>query len=174
MSNKHHIENPLRDVFVVPPSRSTARPHKPISMLISPEDIDLLEHNWHSCGGYAATIRNRYPIKAHRVILQRMLGRPLNKGELCDHINGDILDNRRENLRPVTHSQNHQNGKAIRRDNTSGYRGVSYCNKRKKYYAQYHLNGKHNHVGCFETAEEAGKAVAKAREDAGFFTGNRR
>lgn len=44
-------------------------------------------------------------ILLHRVILERVLGRELERGEYVDHVNGDGLDNRRENLRLATSSQ---------------------------------------------------------------------
>ena len=45
-------------------------------------------------------------------------------GLTVDHINGDRLDNRRQNLRVCTQGQNNCN-RLERVDNTSGFRGVS-------------------------------------------------
>ena len=54
-------------------------------------------------------------------------------------------------------------GKRI--DNTSGFKGVSFNNKTKKYRARININGKLKHLGLFESAEEASKAYeAKAKE----------
>lgn len=53
-----------------------------------------------------------------------------------DHINGDSLDNRIANLRLATQQQNSQNMKALRSNNTSGIKGVSWCKLTEKWAAQ--------------------------------------
>ncbi len=66
-------------------------------------------------------------IKLHRVVLGLTPGDRVK----CDHENRDTLDNRRENLRPATSSQNACNAK-MRSDNSSGFKGVyrqKNCNK---------------------------------------------
>ena len=40
--------------------------------------------------------------RVHRVVMERMIGRPLRKGEHVHHINGTKTDNRRTNLKKVT------------------------------------------------------------------------
>lgn len=71
-----------------------------------------------------------------------------------DHINRDKLDNRRENLRTATRSQNKINTN-LRKDNTSGYKGVSWNKNRNRWMAQLHINGKHIHLGLYSTLQGA-------------------
>lgn len=78
-----------------------------------------------------------------------------------DHINGDILDNRKSNLRKADNRLNHTNQR-LRKDNKAGYKGVSY--RDGKFYARIGPAGK-IHIGIYPTAEEAAKAYdAKAKE----------
>ena len=62
--------------------------------------------------------------KLHRLILSRILGRELKVSEHVDHINHNGLDNRRENLRIATVSQNHANEGKRRGNYSSKYKGV--------------------------------------------------
>jgi hypothetical protein len=82
-------------------------------------------------------------------------------GLVVDHCNGNGLDNRINNLRPVTPEANTQNA-AMRKDNTTGYRGVSRL-KNGKYRATISVKGKNNHLGSFETLEEAAIAYWEAQ-----------
>lgn len=75
-------------------------------------------------------------------------------GMQVDHINGNGLDNRRENLRAVTQSQNLANQRKTR--GTSKYKGVSLNNKNKKWISQIQKDGITYRLGCnFETEHEA-------------------
>ena len=58
-----------------------------------------------------------------------------------DHINGDPLDNRRKNLRICTHAENMRNRK-IFKNNTSGFKGVSWCKETNKWCAKCYLKRK--------------------------------
>lgn len=80
------------------------------------------------------------------------------KGAHIDHINGDKLDNRRENLRVVTPQRNQVNRKRLNRNNTSGVRGVNYVphlSQRSPWRAQLTANGKNYYLGLFATKGEA-------------------
>ena len=77
-----------------------------------------------------------------------------------DHINNNGLDNRKENLREATSSQNAANSRS--KNNTSRYKGVRKLPDIKSGSRQWQARVKHNyreiHVGCFHTEEEAALA----------------
>lgn len=78
------------------------------------------------------------------------------KGFCIDHINGNTLDNRRENLRFVTKGQNNLN-RCLNKNSTTGYKGVSFkkSNRFRPYISRLKVNGKSYFGGCFATPEEA-------------------
>jgi hypothetical protein len=78
-----------------------------------------------------------------------------------DHENGNTLDNRPRNLRPSSSAQNSQN-KPRRKDNTSGYKGVSWHKRLQKWQAEIMENGRKHFLGYFYTKEEAYAAYCKA------------
>jgi len=97
---------------------------------------------------------------AHRIIYL------LQQGwlpEQVDHINGDISDNRIENLRAATHAQNQQNRK-LQSNNASGVKGVYFNKLQKQWVAQINHNKKRTHLGCFFNLEDAAAAVRQFRE----------
>jgi hypothetical protein len=99
-------------------------------------------------------VRDANSIALHREITSAPAGM------VVDHINGDPLDNRRENLRVCEHRQNLWNGKP-HRDGSSQYRGVSWSRHRKKWRAQ--IQGKT--LGHFDTETEAALAYNAAAAD---------
>lgn len=74
-----------------------------------------------------------------------------------DHKNRNPLDNRRENLRKATHSQNMMNRNKLS-NNTSGVTGVSWHKKSNKWQARISINGFEKTIGMFVDKEEAIKA----------------
>lgn len=146
--------------------------------LIDPIDADLAIHKWQADKakeyGYYAF---RYPgsrnrrvwMYMHRVIMERILGRPLTRDEHVDHADGNRLNNTRANLRIATRQQNIWNSRRPR-TNRSGYKGVYWDKREQKWTAAFGLNGKHIHLGRFATAEEAHAAyLAAAQKYAGEF-----
>ena len=70
------------------------------------------------------------------------------KGLETDHIDGDTLNNQKRNLRVCTKSQNQHNRK-ISSNNKSGFKGVSYNKKNKKWQADIQCNGVKIYLGYF-------------------------
>ena len=91
----------------------------------------------------------------HRLVMDA------SKGEVVDHKEHRLFDNRKEFLRKGTQSQNMMNG-SIKASNTSGVTGVYYNSKNNTWIAEIMCNGKKIHIGSFKKKEDA----AKAREDA--------
>lgn len=86
-----------------------------------------------------------------------------------DHINGDKLDNRVENLRPATPTQQLWN-KPKKEGCSSRYKGVHWHKGTKKWHANIRINGKKVHLGSFDNEDEAGEAFnLKARQIHGEF-----
>lgn len=105
--------------------------------------------------------RKRREISLHRTILERIIGRRLQTGEMCDHINGDTLDNRRANLRVASSAQNNQNCK-MHIDNSSGYKGVYWEKRVRRWRADIQANGERRFLGLYATAVEASEAYQRA------------
>ena len=96
-------------------------------------------------------------IHMHRVVLEA------KHEEICDHINGNGIDNRRKNLRLCTMSQNMANSK-LGAQNTSGYKGLLRRNGRWVARICFKTNGKKNSkwLGTFNTKRDAAIAYNTA------------
>lgn len=111
--------------------------------------------------GYAVWRKNKIlrdngttHFRMHRLILGRMLGRELNKGEMVDHINHDRLDNRRSNLRVCTTLQNSHNFKKYK-GSTSKYKGLCWDKTRNKWKVEIRFDQIKYMVGRFDDEDEA-------------------
>lgn len=136
-----------------------------VRVLVSPESIPVLSlYRWrHNAktnrvqGRIAGAGGESFYI--HRVLVGA------ENGQDVDHVNGDPLDNRMENLRICTHKENMQNRR-------NGYgekalpRGVSVAVRGRRSYfkAEHKINGANVHIGYFKTVEDA-DAAAKAWRD---------
>lgn len=107
--------------------------------------------------GYVHRSSHNTTLRIHRVIMSAP------KGVQVDHINGNRLDNRKENLRLCNNSENQRNCR-VRKTNKSGYKGVGsvYGGVTKVFRARINVNKKQINLGVFETAEEAFKAYQEA------------
>ena len=97
-------------------------------------------------------IDSNHHMAAHRLAWLYVNGE-MPRGEL-DHINGIYDDNRICNLRECDRSGNMQNA-GMFKTNTSGYTGVTWHRKCRKWAAQIWVNNKRMYLGLRETKEEA-------------------
>lgn len=141
---------------------------KGYTALVSDEDADLADLKWWACFGkvtkqfpYAARDTShegkRKTLYLHRVVLERKLNRPLQKDEVCDHIDNNPLNNCRDNLRACSVQQNNLNVKA-KCNSTTGYIGVSWSKNARKYEAYIAVNRRRKHLGLFTDIVEAAQA----------------
>lgn len=99
-------------------------------------------------------------VKGKKVYLHRLI-MDCPKNMEVDHINGNELDCRKNNMRICTHAENSRNIK-LRTDNTSGYKGVSWYKNYDKWLVRVFLNNKKIHIGYFENKNEAVTAYNEA------------
>ncbi len=78
-----------------------------------------------------------------------------------DHINGNPEDNRWSNLRLATNAENLRN-RGKQKNNTSGFKGVTWCKTKRRWIAQIKLMQKTKNLGSFKDAAEAHEAYAAA------------
>lgn len=132
--------------------------------IVDDEDYDILsKYKWHALKTkmtfYAARHgkakeKGKY-IYMHREVIKCPLGKEI------DHINGDGLNNTRNNLRAVTHSENMQNQTKLRSNNRTGIARVYWCKDTKKWRAGITRNGKRLELGRFINILEAKKSIEK-------------
>ena len=114
--------------------------------------------------GYGRVCFDGKQYRAHRVAWALFYGEwPTLQ---IDHINGNRLDNRIQNLRPATNSENSRNSQ-ISKNNTSGITGVTYHAKAKKWVAQIMVNRKNHYIGLFDS--KAAAAAARQAAQVQFF-----
>lgn len=125
-------------------------------------DVDLYNKlsnlKWYFDGYYVA--RNQYLgngkskiVRMHRFVYEMTNGE-IPKGMTVDHINCNKLDNRIDNLRLCTQAENSRN-KVAQSNSATGYSGITWHKRDKKYQAQIKLNGKWYYIGGFKALDEA-------------------
>lgn len=101
-----------------------------------------------------------------RKLMHRMIIGLDGFNSVCDYINGNRLDHRRNNLRVCTRQQLSRK-RAVKSQNPTGYKGVYKRKKRFPHYsdgyqARIFFNGERITVGTYKTAAEAAEAYNKA------------
>lgn len=144
---------------------------KDYKFLFDKEDFELInKYCWHVHQfGYLVTNPHgrgkKSPIRLHRYLLAAHGLLDLNDTKhVVDHINGNVFDNRKENLRVVTRSQNTINQR-IRSDSTTGHKGIHFYKRVGKYTAYLNKDHKRIFLGYFSTLDEAVAAYEKASKE---------
>lgn len=106
----------------------------------------------------------RYDKKLYRIHRLIYLMHHNTLPKYIDHIDGNRLNNRIENLRETSLSQNAWNMKLSKR-NKSGVKGVLWDIRKNKWLARCMTNGKDKHIGYFEELEDAKMAIEKYRAE---------
>ena len=96
----------------------------------------------------------------HRLISEAFIPNPENK-PCVDHIDNNTLNNKIGNLRWCTYRENIWNTN-IRKTNTSGIKGVSFCKTKKIWRARMMIKGQDIYLGCFIDKKDAIKARQEA------------
>ena len=132
--------------------------------IVDDEDFEWLNrHKWYA--HWSRTAKSYYAVRSSKRIngkqynismAREILGLKHGDKRQADHINHNTLNNRRLNLRIVTHQRNQWNYKSPR--------GYIWHKTKKMYQTQIQVNGKIIHLGYFQLPEEARKAYLVARK----------
>lgn len=96
--------------------------------------------------------------KRRSLLMHRLLlGLQCGDSRQIDHVDTDGLNNTKDNLRICSDLENHRN-RGLQTNNSSGYKGVSWHKKDKKWRARLSLFKKEIWIGNFDTAKEAASA----------------
>jgi len=92
---------------------------------------------------------------AHRIIYLMFHG---ELPKVIDHIDGNPLNNKIENLRAATYTQNMWNSKRPK-NNTSGVKGISWIARIKKWQVECYVDKQKHRLGFFKEFDDAKKAI---------------
>jgi hypothetical protein len=98
--------------------------------------------------------------KQNSIFMHRFIMKP-EKGFVIDHLDGNGLNNQKNNLRICTNSENLRNRKK-NVNNKSGYKGVSLDKNLNKFRCKLYVNGQNIHIGMFIDPIDAAKAYNDA------------
>jgi hypothetical protein len=131
--------------------------------IVDDEDyLEIKKFKW-SLGGNGHG--KEYAVRHETIYMHRKILK--TECSLIDHANGDGLDNRKDNLRVCTRSQNLQN-RGAPKQNTSGFKGVRrmsekwHPNLARRWQAFINFEGKQKSLGLYATKEEAALAYNDA------------
>jgi hypothetical protein len=140
-------------------------------VFVDDEDAYLLNHlPWRampvdSLFYVTATMQFLIPTREHYTVLLHRLILDAPDGMDVDHKNHNGLDNRRANLRVCTRQQNLANCRPGR-NNTSGYKGVSWSKQHRKWASYITVDYKKRHLGLFMEKRDAATAYNSAAFEA--------
>jgi len=118
------------------------------------------EAGWDCGHGYRKVKFDKQQFYTHQIVFLLAHG---YIPQYIDHVDGNGLNNRVENLRPCTKSENCYNS-AIPKTNKSGVKNVEWSKQKNKWHCKMTVNKKSIHIGFFDDLELAALVALEARE----------
>jgi HNH endonuclease/AP2 domain len=140
--------------------------------IVDEQGYDLfVKYKWYATSGkypYLRAKANGNVLKFHIELMKNEMVNEITDSKatrvVVDHINGNVYDNRKENLRVVTQSENNMN-KKLQENNSSGIVGVSWHTRDMCWQAYISYNSQRIHLGSFYFLRNAVKARREAELD---------
>lgn len=111
--------------------------------------------------GYLIVSIDRRKYRVHRLVFLYFNGEHPSLD--IDHIDGDRINNKIENLRHVSRAVNMHNLKSAHRDNAQKLLGAFHKKGSKVYFSRIHINGKSKYIGTYSSAIDAHQAYLKEK-----------
>lgn len=130
--------------------------------IIDDVDADLMQVGWsqNRRGHFIRNVRGDI-VLLHRVIAERT---GLNLSNYIDHKDRNPTNNRRSNLRAATNRQNQFNT-TQQVNNTSGYKGVTWCKHSKRWLARIRFEGGRKYLGSSRRLKTAAMLIMKQQKN---------
>lgn len=136
--------------------------HRQQFTLIDRDDFErVVRSNWSWRDGYAVATTNKFLARHHMRLHAFVI--KAQPGEIIDHISGDRLDNRKQNLRIVTAGENAKNARRPTfPGKTSRFKGVSWSRHDGMWLAQIKSDGVQSRLGLYGDEADAARAYDEA------------
>jgi hypothetical protein len=129
--------------------------------IVDDADFEYLnQFKWHAIKRHSTY----YAYRTRGIAMHRQILGLTNTFTYTDHIDGNGLNNQRNNLRVATPAQNSSNRRSYS-GSTSKYLGVSWGPGSNSWVARIGKHGEYKHIGCFKTQEEAALAYNNAAKE---------
>lgn len=138
-------------------TRSDAK--RKLMVMVDDEDFNRLNQFYWQADKHNA-VASHLGATGKRILMSRFILKPPANLEV-DHKDGNRLNNQKSNLRLATSSQNKCN-RGARKDNMSGYKGVSWHKQSGKWNARIKTKDIYKHLGLFKTKVDAAIAYNQA------------
>ena len=130
--------------------------------IIDDKDVWVMDRRRHiNPDGYVVTTINRKPLNPITLYLHKLIVQ-VKHGTVVDHINHDLLDNTRKNLRAATRRENSMNRSINRTFRSSSFKGLTFYKRQRKWGARIRVNYKLLFLGLFESEADAARAYNTA------------
>jgi hypothetical protein len=148
VKNNYKIKNSETIIYIISKGET-------FECIIDTDDLEKIkQYSWHRGTKGYIVYKNKETVYIHRLITN------CPKGLFIDHIDGNPLNNKKNNLRVVTTQQNAQN-RALMPNNKTGYRGVYFEKQTEKYRVQLVIDGTTMDFGRYDNVDIAGYVSAQ-------------